>query len=172
MSLTENDVFKILKIIEESHFDEIRLEVGDLKIHVRRGGGAAGDLSLDTSLSPPFETRQTPVPAPAAGDEAEHKRAPEPTDVDADLVAVRAPMLGTFYRSPTPGAPPFVEVGAEVQPEDTVCLIEVMKLFNSVKAGVRGKVARIPVENGSLVEFEQTLILIEPSGNGEKESVQ
>lgn len=176
MSLTENDVFKILKIIEESHFDEIRVEVGDLKIHVRRGGGTLEDGSLEKPLSHPVGEPQTPVQtpiqAPAAAAEARENRAPEPTGFDANLVAIRAPMLGTFYRSASPGAPPFVEEGAAVEPDETVCLIEVMKLFNSVKAGVRGRVAKILVENGSLVEFEQALMLIEPSGNGEKESIQ
>ena len=70
-------------------------------------------------------------------------------------------MLGTFYRAPAPGEPPFVEVGDKVGADDTVCLMEVMKLFNSVKAGVAGTVVKIAAENGSMVEHGQTLILIE-----------
>ena len=75
-------------------------------------------------------------------------------------VAIRAPMLGTFYRSPAPGEPPFVEIGKRVRADDTVCLIEVMKLFSSIKAGVDGLVDRILVENGSMIEFNQMLIII------------
>jgi acetyl-CoA carboxylase biotin carboxyl carrier protein len=78
-------------------------------------------------------------------------------------IAIRAPMLGTFYRSPAPGDPPFVELGKRVQADDTVCLIEVMKLFSSINAGVDGVVTRIPVENGTMVEFGQMLIVIATS---------
>jgi acetyl-CoA carboxylase biotin carboxyl carrier protein len=77
------------------------------------------------------------------------------------LVAVRAPMLGTFYRAPSPGEKPFVEVGDNVGSNDTVCLVEVMKLFNSIKAGVDGTVVKIQVENGTMVEHGQILLLIE-----------
>ena len=75
-------------------------------------------------------------------------------------MAVTAPMLGTFYRMPSPGEKPFVEQGDKVSPDDTVCLVEVMKLFNSVKAGMAGTVEQILVENGTLVEYGQPLILI------------
>jgi biotin carboxyl carrier protein len=70
-------------------------------------------------------------------------------------------MLGTFYRTPKPGSPPFVEVGAEVREEDPVCIIEVMKLFNTVRAGVQGRIARICAEQGQLVEYQQDLFLVE-----------
>jgi acetyl-CoA carboxylase biotin carboxyl carrier protein len=76
---------------------------------------------------------------------------------------VRAPMMGSFYRSPAPGEKPFIEVGQSVAAEDTVCLIEVMKLFNSISAGVSGRVAEIRAENGALVEFGQVLIVIDPA---------
>jgi acetyl-CoA carboxylase biotin carboxyl carrier protein len=71
-------------------------------------------------------------------------------------------MVGTFYRAPAPGAPPFVEVGSVVNEDDTVCILEVMKLMNSIKAGCRGRVAEICVENATLVEFGATLMVIEP----------
>jgi acetyl-CoA carboxylase biotin carboxyl carrier protein len=82
------------------------------------------------------------------------------------MVTVDAPMLGTFYRSPAPGEKPFVEEGQHVCADDTVCLIEVMKLFNSIRAGVDGQVAKILPENGSLVEFEQPLMFIAPTVKG------
>lgn len=81
-------------------------------------------------------------------------------------------MLGTFYRAPAPGERPFVEVGDKVGPGDTVCLVEVMKLFNSVKAGVAGTVVKITVENGSMVEHGQTLILIESDRHTADAAVQ
>jgi acetyl-CoA carboxylase biotin carboxyl carrier protein len=77
-------------------------------------------------------------------------------------ILIQAPVLGTFYRSPKPGAPPFVEVGQRVTEDDVLCIIEVMKLFNTVKAGVRGRIAKILAENGQMVEFQQPLFLIQP----------
>lgn len=71
-------------------------------------------------------------------------------------------MLGTFYRAPSPGAPPFIEIGSDVRADTTVCLIEVMKLFNTLKAGVEGRVSHILVENAAMVEYDQALIVIEP----------
>ena len=76
-------------------------------------------------------------------------------------MAIKAPMLGTFYRTPKPGAPPFVEVGVMVDEDDPVCIIEVMKLFNTVKAGVQGRIAKICAEQGQLVEYQQVLFLVE-----------
>ena len=76
---------------------------------------------------------------------------------------MRAPMLGLFYRASAPGENPFVEVGQRVRADDTVCLIEVMKLFNSIRAGVDGEIVKIPAENGAMVEFDQPLIYIRPS---------
>jgi acetyl-CoA carboxylase biotin carboxyl carrier protein len=103
------------------------------------------------------------VTAPAAVIPA--PRAAEVT-VPEGVVAIRAPMLGIFYRASAPGERPFIEEGQQVRADDTVCLIEVMKLFNSLRAGVDGKVVRILAGNGDLVEFDQPLIFIAPSGKG------
>ncbi|MBI2152179.1 MAG: acetyl-CoA carboxylase biotin carboxyl carrier protein, partial [Candidatus Rokubacteria bacterium] len=83
---------------------------------------------------------------------------------------VKAPMVGIFYRAPAPGAPPFVEVASLVTENDTVCIIEVMKLMNSIRAGCRGRVVEICVENGAVVEFGQTLMVIEPPSGGSRRS--
>ena len=85
------------------------------------------------------------------------------------LIPIKSPVLGIFYRSPKPRAPPFVEVGQYVKEDDTVCLIEVMKLFNAVKAGVRGRIARICAENTEMVEYQQRLFLVEPMDEGSSE---
>jgi biotin carboxyl carrier protein len=83
--------------------------------------------------------------------------------VRATAIEVTAPNLGTFYRSPTPGAPPYVEVGQHVEADDEICLIEVMKLYTPVKAGVTGTVAEICVADGDMVEYGQVLAIIEPN---------
>ena len=166
MALTNDDVLKILKIIDESDYDDVRLETGDLKLHVRKHGAAEHELPEAPSgnrerarASAPESFRPASAVAPPVKPAVPKAAAEEA--VPEGLVAIRAPMLGTFYRAPSPGEKPFVEVGDKISPNDTVCLVEVMKLFNSIKAGVAGTVVKILVENGAMVEHGQPLILIE-----------
>ena len=160
MDLSKDDVFKIIKIIEESGYDDIRLEVGEFKVHVQKHASGA------PAAEPPSGQREAPrspamegvrkVATPALSRPAAEEQLPE------GAVVVRAPMLGTFYRSPSPGEKPFVEVGAKVAPDDTICLVEVMKLFNSIKAGTAGTVVKILAENATMVEHGQPLVVIAP----------
>ena len=144
-----DDLLQIVRLIESgSRFSEFRLRSGDIEVEIRRANGAA----------PP----SAPAPAQAASAapaivERSFDAGPEP-----GLTLVRAPMVGTFYRSPEPGAPPFVEPGSRVSPDTLVCIIEVMKLMNSVTAGVAGVVTRVLVENAQAVEYGQPLIAIRP----------
>jgi acetyl-CoA carboxylase biotin carboxyl carrier protein len=138
--LSEDDVREILRLIDESDVEELRIETGELSLYVLRGEPAA-------------------EPAPARA----------PADVDArieasgdDAVAIESPMLGTFYRAEAPGADPFVAVGARVQPDTVVCLIEVMKMMNSVHAGVAGTIVEVCVENAEVVEYGTPLFKVEP----------
>lgn len=183
MSLTHDDVLAILKIIDESPYDEVRLEIGDLKLHVRRRGDGGSLDSVQPLSRPPVSPARSKTESPPAAhahaassappsrEQAPPAAAAQPPLAEG-LVAVRAPMLGAFYRAPAPGEPPFVEVGDKVSADDTVCLMEVMKLFNSVKAGVAGTVVKIAVENGSMVEHGQTLILIESDQHTADAAVQ
>jgi len=149
MDLTHEDVQRILKIIDEAkHLEEFDLAYGDFQIHIRRRGSGEP---------------QAPAAMPTASTAPAEKAQVAPQPVPEGLIAVHAPMLGTFYRAPSPGEKPFVEVGQSVKPDDTVCLIEVMKLFNSIKAGVNGRVAEIRAANGDLVEFNEVLIVIDPA---------
>jgi len=177
MELNENDVIKILRLLEESDFDELNLEIGDLKLNVKKTGGKGITQELETP--PPglvnsvtseqqalLSKQDATIPLPT---EVEMKK----TELDSivcfaeeeDLVPIKAPMLGTFYRAPQPGAPPFVEVGDYVNEDDTVCIIEVMKLMNAVKAGVQGRIVKICAENGKMVEYQQTLFLVKQEEN-------
>ena len=159
MNLTHDDVQNILKIIDEAeHLEEIELAYGDFRLHVRRHGaapdaGAAAEVPAPGAISTRPASAPVRVAAPIA--------APAEQIVPEGMVAIRAPMLGTFYRAPAPGEKPFVEAGQRVKSSDTVCLIEVMKLFNSITAGVDGRIAGILAENAALVEYRQILILIE-----------
>jgi acetyl-CoA carboxylase biotin carboxyl carrier protein len=112
------------------------------------------------AAAPAATTPATPAPAPAAAPAA--PTSGPTTAALPDGHRVTSPSLGLFWRSPQPGAPPFVEVGQQVSAEDTVCIVEVMKLMNHVKAGVAGTVVAIPVANGAMVEFGETIVVIDP----------
>jgi acetyl-CoA carboxylase biotin carboxyl carrier protein len=167
MNLTDSDVQSILKIIDAAeHLQEVEIVLAGFRLHVVRNG--AGELHSAQSV-----TRSRPATAPAASPAPVTAAPPGPAAapgaaaaavVPEGIVAIRAPMLGVFYRAPAPGEKPFVEVGQRVRADDTVCLLEVMKLFNSIRAGVDGEVVKILADNGSMVEFDQPLIFLRPSG--------
>ena len=155
MSLTARDIAEITRLLEDSSFDELELEIDGLKIHLRRNGDIPRFLAKgDRPQSPAAESNE-PRPLP----ETATSRGKSPP-TDPDLTEVRAPLLGTFYRAPKPGAPPFVEVGADVEPETVIGIIEVMKLMNTVRSGVHGTVAEIPGRDGALVEYGETLLRV------------
>jgi len=128
VGLSDDDVREILRLVDESELDELRVETNGFVLHVLRDKEEAAQTTA----------------APAS-----------------DGTTVDSPMLGTFYRAPAPGAPPFVEIGAQVEPETTVCLIEVMKMMNSIVAGVTGTIVEVCTDNAALVELGQPLFRIE-----------
>lgn len=150
--LTHEDVQAILKIINEMGDRDVHLDIGELKVQVTRGGQGVS-AAPEQRLSPPALPASAAAPPPVAA---------KATEVPSGQVAIRAPTSGMFYRAGSPGAPPYVEVGARVAPDDIVCVFEVMKLFTSLRAGVAGVVSSILAANESLVEQDQLLILIAP----------
>ena len=163
MELSEDDVLQILKLIDESTFDYFQLEVGELKITVSKGepiplSGVTAPVAQATS---PVRPAAAPAAAPAPQPQA--KAAPKAAAIPDGMVPITAPLLGTFYVAPEPGAPPFVQIGATVTEDTTVGLIEVMKVFNSVRAGVKGVVSEVVAQNGQFVEHGETLFLVKPS---------
>ncbi len=158
MELTSKDVKSIIGIIDGAeHLNEIEIVFGGFRLHVHRGAGE----SIHRSTPAPSPASASSASRPPAAPAGEPKAMPSsPTALAHDEVAVRAPMIGTFYRAASPGAKPFVEVGQTVKASDDVGVIEVMKLFNTIHAGVDGTVVRIEAENAALVEFNQVLIVI------------
>jgi acetyl-CoA carboxylase biotin carboxyl carrier protein len=153
VSLTARDIAEITKLLEDSSFDELELEIDGMKIHLRRSGARTSVRNGDIpDLSASRAKGNVPVAgaSPFAG-----KSGMSP------FLEVRAPLLGTFYRAPKPGAPPFVEAGASVEPDSIVGIIEVMKLMNTVRAGARGVVREILARDGALVEYGETLLRID-----------
>jgi acetyl-CoA carboxylase biotin carboxyl carrier protein len=159
MGLTDDDVREILRIIDESALDELRIEMAGFRLHVRRGG-APPAAAPDAAPAREPERERDRAPEPAA-----EPATPEPAEVASanGAATIEAPMLGTFYRASAPGEQPFVEVGSKVDPDTVVCLIEVMKMMNSVKAGVSGTVVEVCAANAELVEYGEPLFRVDPA---------
>jgi acetyl-CoA carboxylase biotin carboxyl carrier protein len=166
VNLTHDDVQEILRLLDTSSFDELHLETDRFKLTLRRSG--VGGWTQETrTLSTPRVTR------PDVAAAAEAARTPSDsgdrpatvagsTQASAEGIAeVRSPIIGTFYRAPKPGAPPFVEVGSEVTPETVIGIIETMKLMNSVYAGAHGNVFEICMGDGKFVEQDQVLMRLQ-----------
>jgi acetyl-CoA carboxylase biotin carboxyl carrier protein len=189
VTLTAADVAEIMRLVEQSSFDELTLELDGVKLSLRRGAAVASDAHSGSasnamnsagvsgvagaagSAGAMNVTRDSLSAARASADRgtangaAATRANPAPSaPSDPNVHDVPSPLLGTFYRSPKPGAPPYVEVGATVEEDTVVAIIEVMKLMNTVRAGVRGTVTEILPADGSLVEYEQTLLRVRKTG--------
>jgi acetyl-CoA carboxylase biotin carboxyl carrier protein len=150
MALTHDEVREILDIIDSSAPAEIQVQTDGFSLHVVIGDGVSSPATAPERRAAP----ERPVPMPAGA---------QATQPAAGLQTIESPMLGTFYRAESPGSDPFVEVGSAVEADTVVCIIEVMKMMNSVTAGVAGTVAEVLPENGRLVEFGEPLFRVEPA---------
>jgi acetyl-CoA carboxylase biotin carboxyl carrier protein len=149
-------VKKLIELLEESGISEIEISEGEESVRISRYPHP-GTVSVQTLHHAPAAPAATPAaPAATSGESAPAAAAPA-----ARGQQVTAPMVGTFYSGPAPGAKPFVEIGTEVKPGDTLCVIEAMKMMNQIESEVAGRVVSILVENGSPVEFGQALFIIE-----------
>ena len=151
---------QIVKLMASNDLNTVDVRDGDKRVILKRGAvmmvPPANPGGYALSAGP------ASVHAPASGS-AGASAAPAPVDDDAGLTPIKSPMVGTFYAAPSPDAKPFVAVGSVVDEETDVCVIEAMKVFNNIKAEVRGTVARVLVTNGQTVEFGQALFLVKPS---------
>jgi acetyl-CoA carboxylase biotin carboxyl carrier protein len=163
--LTYDDLVRIVELIKSSEqFSEFRLKVGDVEIELRRRRGPTASPPMSATDAPSVPARETAEPPDEDAGARDEPQRVTPSWSPASSV-VRAPMMGTFYVAPEPGAPPFVTIGQCVEPDTTVCIIEVMKLMNSIPARVRGVVSRVLVENGAPVEAGMPLIILDPEGS-------
>jgi len=153
MTLTAKDVAEIMRLLEQSNFESLSLEINGVKLNLQRGSA----LPVRQTSSPAATAPQAPAPAPQV------PRIVRPPS-EPGLSDIASPLLGIFYRAPKPGEPPFVEVGAKVEEDTVIGIIEVMKLMNSVRAEVKGEVAEILAENGALVEYGEILMRVRPRG--------
>jgi len=173
MDLTNEDVADILALLDSLPYDSLDVETPRFRLTLRRAPGGGWTEESQMLTEPTVVTPATDgTPAAAPDSPAGRSKAAEPAEPDgpaerptaeADgLAAVAAPLPGTFYRAPRPGADPFVQVGDTVSPDTVVAIIETMKLMNSVPAGTAGRVSRVCLENGEFAPAGSTLLLIEP----------
>jgi acetyl-CoA carboxylase biotin carboxyl carrier protein len=164
MTVKPAEILTLIELFKSSQWEELHVEVDGLQLFLSRDPGASLRGGTRTAPATPAALAATvPQASPSAPSAAPPAQAGSQDSIPAHWVAVTAPNLGTFYRAPKPGAAPFVTAGESVAADAEVCLLEVMKLFTTVKAGTQGVVRRVCVEDGSLVEFGHVLFYIEPA---------
>jgi acetyl-CoA carboxylase biotin carboxyl carrier protein len=152
--MTIDEIKEFIRLVTESGVDELEVQRGDSRVRIRRSPPQTVVAELPAQRS----SNNTPAPSASAAPAAQEAEA----DLDSSLVIVKSPIVGTFYESPSPGAPPFVQIGDTVQPGQVLCIIESMKLMNEIEAEVSGVVARRFVENAQPVEYGEALFAIRP----------
>lgn len=165
MTISTGDIEAIVQLFEQSSWKELELQVGEAELFLGKDAGGRASWEVRGGAAAALAAH-TPAPR-AAAPQAPASAAPSPAGpaaVPEGCVVVPAPSLGTFYRSAKPGAPAFVDIGQRVEADTELCLVEVMKLFTTLRAGVAGVVRDVLVKDGSLVEFGQPLFLIDTHG--------
>lgn len=153
---------ELIKFVAKSGVSEVEIEQKDFKITIKTPAGKKEQAPVQVVAQP----MALPAPVPAAPAAAPPPAAPAPAPAaaaESKYITIKAPMIGTFYRSPGPGKPVFVNVGDEVKPGKTICIIEAMKLFNEIESDVAGKIVKVLVDDAKPVEYDQPLFLVDPS---------
>jgi acetyl-CoA carboxylase biotin carboxyl carrier protein len=157
------DIQNLIKFVAKSGASEVKLEMEDIKITVKTGSGKTETTILQSAISPahmPVVSQVAPQTEPAA---PAAPIASAAVEEDTNLLTITSPIIGTFYRKPSPDKANFVEIGDSVSSDSVVCVIEAMKLFNEIESEVSGKIVKILVDDSSPVEFGQPLFLVDPS---------
>ena len=152
---------ELIKMVNDSNIGEVSIEQKDFSITIKQKDQNIQIVAAPMS-APIFQPQQQAVQQTQAGSAPSSTPKAE-SSVPSNTITIKSPMIGTFYRRPSPDKPNFVEVGDEVAPGKVVCIIEAMKLFNEIESEVKGKVVKLLVEDASPVEYDQPLFLVEPS---------
>lgn len=154
---------ELVKMVNKSNISELSIEQDKFKITIKQKDNEPPVYTVP-AVAPVYQPAPQPAPvAPAPAAQAAPQAETKPAETKADnLVTIKSPMIGTFYRSPGPDKPAFVGVGDDVAPGKVVCIIEAMKLFNEIESEVSGKIVKILVDDASPVEYDQPLFLVEP----------
>jgi|694.fasta_scaffold01835_11 acetyl-CoA carboxylase biotin carboxyl carrier protein len=148
-----DELNQILQAVNHSEVNELRLQKGDFKITIRQGGVV--------TQAPPAQQVHAPAPVLAAPQQAA-PIAPAAEPVSDNLITIKSPMIGTFYRSAGPGKPVFVNVGDDIKVGQVLCIVEAMKLFNEIESEMSGKIVKVLIDDNSPVEYDQPLFLVQP----------
>ncbi len=161
------EIQSLIKFVAKSGASEVKLETDDIKITIRTGSQGSGETTYVQSIpmaqapvapaAPPPAQQEAPAAPAAPTKEAEKK------DDDSKYITIKSPIIGTFYRKPSPDKPSFVEVGDTISSGDVLCVIEAMKLFNDIESEVSGTIVKVLVDDSSPVEFDQPLFLVDPA---------
>lgn len=148
------EIQELIKFVAKSGVSEVSIDRKDFKITIKAQGNAPALINMQAA---PVQVAASPAPvaAPAATPAA------APAE-NANLITIKSPMIGTFYRSGSPDKPPFVNVGDKIGPGNVLCVIEAMKLFNEIESELSGKIVKILIDNASPIEYDQPLFLVEP----------
>ncbi len=175
------EISKLIKLISDSNLSEFKMKDGDLEVSIRtdkhvsvkqqqlmaqqpisQGPQSAPVTPASPPSSPPMN--QSASPSQDEGSSGSSQGSQEAEDEEKDLLEVKSPIVGTFYRSSSPDKPPYAKVGDEVEVGDVVCIVEAMKLFNEIESEIAGKVVKVLVEDATPVEYDQALFLVDPKG--------
>ncbi len=163
VSLSVEEIREVLKLFIDSELQDLRLEIGDVRLAVSKNGAAGIFSTQPSSVPAPVSAGGAPAAVVEMTDSAAALApASASTPVREDWVTITSPSVGVFYRRPAPDRPPFVEVGSVVAAGDPLCLIEIMKMFAGVAAPHAGRIVEIAVEDATMVEYGQPLMYIEP----------
>jgi acetyl-CoA carboxylase biotin carboxyl carrier protein len=155
------EIQNLIKFVSKSGASEVKLEMDDVKITIKTGSGNDTTFVQQVPMQTVPMAQQQPI--------AMHETSPaapvaaESTAEDSKYITIKSPIIGTFYRKPSPDKPVFVEVGTDIKEGDVLCVIEAMKLFNEIESEVSGKIVKVLVDDSSPVEFDQPLFLVDPS---------
>ncbi|NRD18673.1 acetyl-CoA carboxylase biotin carboxyl carrier protein [Winogradskyella eckloniae] len=159
------EIQNLIRFVAKSGASEVKLEMDDVKITIRTGSDDTTIVQqVPMQAAPVLQQQHIPVQQAAPVQEV----AKTPTEAsstadDSKYITIKSPIIGTFYRKPSPDKPVFVEVGTEIKEGDVLCVIEAMKLFNEIESEVSGKIVKVLVDDSSPVEFDQPLFLVDPS---------
>ncbi len=160
------EIQNLIKFVAKSGASEVKLEMDDVKITIKTGSDNETTIlqQVPMQAAPVMQQQQQPMAAAAPTTaETPTQAAPVASSEDSKYITIKSPIIGTFYRKPSPDKPVFVEVGTDIKEGDVLCVIEAMKLFNEIESEVTGKIVKVLVDDSSPVEFDQPLFLVDPS---------
>ena len=157
------EIQALIKFVAKSGAQEVSLETEDFKINIKTGPDASEQPTIIQAVAPQQMPALAGGGAPASAEGAAAAPTPAEADENANYITINSPMIGTFYRTPSPDQDAFVKVGDSIKPGDVLCIVEAMKLFNEIESEISGKIVKIIADDQTPIEYDQPLFLVDPS---------